>query len=416
SRKASVGVRERDEHEAAARPDVQGVWIQRRPALHGGDGQLLVVVIEELLVHGDVRAEREARAHGRSCAVGRDCRNQRDLVFGLLDSTTKTQDVARRVRSQAALPEAQGHRGRSSSGLDEQPVERAPADGIDDLIVSLPVGMKRCAAIPVVDHSSAHGDQKGTNRIHQTRTLKRANATSGQCKIDGASALRLRAPRVRAALEQAYRESALGQHDREKRSGEAGADDVDWLIGLRFQAWISPSARCSSSANVKTSVKVLYRGTGAARITLGSRQSHTTPRSRSVSNTRLPRVGVPAMRSESWQPRAAASRGLMILTRGSSCSSSNSRNPVSARDFSRSRSNPASRNIFSEASSGAAERMGGLLTAQPAAPPAARNPGSIWNRVVSSCPHQPESRGVRCEWRSWMKQPPIAPGPPLRYL
>ncbi len=68
--KASIGVRQSDEHESAARPNVQRAGIERRAAIHRGDGQLLVVMIEEFLAHLHVGAEYQARAHGRTGAVG----------------------------------------------------------------------------------------------------------------------------------------------------------------------------------------------------------------------------------------------------------------------------------------------------------------------------------------------------------
>ena len=60
-------------------------------------------------------------------------------------------------------------------------------------------------------------------------------------------------------------------------------------------------------------------------------------------------------------------------------------------DFARNSPMSAARNISSEASSGAAEKIGGLLTAQPAAPMAGRNSGAIWKRVCGSWPHQPDN-------------------------
>jgi hypothetical protein len=50
---------------------------------------------------------------------------------------------------------------------------------------------------------------------------------------------------------------------------------------------------------------------------------------------------------------------------------------VSRIDFARNSPISAARNISSEAISGAAEKIGGLLTAQPAAPVAGRNSGAI---------------------------------------
>src|SRR4051794_39860288 len=113
-------------------------------------------------------------------------------------------------------------------------------------------------------------------------------------------------------------------------------------------------------------------------------------------------------------------------------------------DLARSSRMSAARNISSEASRGAAEKIGGggapppppppagggfrrhleggvgagaPPPPQPAAPTAGRNSGSIWKRVLGSCPHQPDNRAgalSKCFWCT--KQPPIAPGPAFRYL
>jgi len=83
------------------------------------------------------------------------------------------------------------------------------------------------------------------------------------------------------------------------------------------------------------------------------------------------------MRNDSWQPRESTARGVMSSTSGARRSRRHSRKPVSMSDFCRSRCKPAAPKSASEAMSGAAERIGGLLICQPAAPAAAWNSGRI---------------------------------------
>src|SRR5262245_19282999 len=81
---------------------------------------------------------------------------------------------------------------------------------------------------------------------------------------------------------------------------ETGEDQTHRLSALR-----------RISTNRQTSSNRLYSGTGATRITSGSRQSQVTPEASSLSRTLRPEP-LAFTRSESWHPRRFGSLGVRI--------------------------------------------------------------------------------------------------------
>src|SRR5262245_55752827 len=59
---AAIRVRQRDQHEPAARPHMQRVYFERWRAVHGRQRELLVIVIEELLSHLNESVSRKTGA------------------------------------------------------------------------------------------------------------------------------------------------------------------------------------------------------------------------------------------------------------------------------------------------------------------------------------------------------------------
>src|SRR3569833_370718 len=240
-----------------------------------------------------------------------------------------------------------------------------------------------------MDHAPAHRNQERADLTHAPCLLQGVDAARRQRQIDRAAAFCVGGARVWTTVVEVDLESATGKEHREEGAREAGSDDVDPFLQETCGGahWVSrrTSARCSLKRN--TSSKVLYSGTGATRMTLGSRQSHTTPCSPSRPKTLRPRVEEPPIRMEIWQPRASTSRGVINSAAGFRRSIRNSRKPVSSTDFARSLSMSASWKISSEARSGAAARIDGLLICQAAMPGAGRKCGSIRMRVGSSWPH-----------------------------
>ena len=86
---AAIGVRQRDEHEAAARPHVQRVHIERGTPVHRRQREFLVVVVEQLLARVDEAVGREARAHDGARAIGGDGGRQRHVVVIVRFSSRK---------------------------------------------------------------------------------------------------------------------------------------------------------------------------------------------------------------------------------------------------------------------------------------------------------------------------------------
>jgi hypothetical protein len=128
-RTAAIGVRQRDEHEAATRPDVQRVWLHRMVSAGcRWDRQLLVVVVEAVLPHGDEACALETGANGRSGAIGGKGGRKR---YGAL-RTRGLVAIAQRVRGrqgcQAVVPESQPHPRVAGRFFYQHPVELAAAD------------------------------------------------------------------------------------------------------------------------------------------------------------------------------------------------------------------------------------------------------------------------------------------------
>ena len=94
--------------------------------------------------------------------------------------------------------------------------------------------------------------------------------------------------------------------------------------------------------NLKTSVKELYKGVGAIRITLGFLSSHMTPNFPSI--LLIISDSTPFKKQiDSWQPRCSGSAGVNISILSVPITSFNiiSKYAVSSTDFFRSRSIPA---------------------------------------------------------------------------
>src|SRR3569833_2940477 len=153
-----------------------------------------------------------------------------------------------------------------------------------------------------MDHAPAHRNQERADLTHDPCLLQGVDAARRLRLIDRAAAFCGGGARGWTTVVEVDLESATGKEHREEGAREAGSDDVDPFLQETCGGahWVSrrTSARCSLKRN--TSSKVLYSGTGATRMTLGSRQSHTTPRWPRRSNARLPRVAEPVMRIEIW--------------------------------------------------------------------------------------------------------------------
>src|SRR5215469_4820652 len=179
--------------------------------------------------------------------------------------------------------------------FDQHPIELAAADGVNDFLLPLTIGLQLRLSRERMNHPPPHGDQERPDVLHDAGSLERSNAARRQSEVDRAAALALSGSGVGPAVIDVDRETAARQQNREQRAGEAGTDDVDRPIGRRTHG-SRRSACASASAPWSTSAKLSYRGMGARRMVSGSRQSPITPWAVRALNTRCPRPFAPLMR------------------------------------------------------------------------------------------------------------------------
>src|SRR6185437_11748648 len=116
------------------------------------------------------------------------------------------------------MPESQAHPRVPCRFLDQYPVQVGPADGVDDLMLALAVGLQLCLARYRMNHPSAHGDQERTDALHHVSSLECRDAASRESEVDGAPALALCEPRVGPAIVDIDRESTACEEHGEQRA------------------------------------------------------------------------------------------------------------------------------------------------------------------------------------------------------
>jgi len=87
------------------------------------------------------------------------------------------------------------------SGIDQNLVELAAVDRMDDLVGMGGVGLQALVALAIVDHASAHGQGHGHDFVEYADLAQGHDAALGQRQIDRAPALDLLAPHVVTFLE-----------------------------------------------------------------------------------------------------------------------------------------------------------------------------------------------------------------------
>src|SRR5260221_6008734 len=144
-------------------------------------------------------------------------------------------------------------------------------------------------------------------------------------------------------------------------------------------------------AKFHASSYVLYNGTGAILITLGSLQSAITPAFDSASKISFP---LSVISKETWQPLSSSFRGVIISIIFSEepefiPSNKNHKYLFSSFCFTNIFFQPASSKILRDAFCNASDKKEGVLNCQPSAVGIGLKPFSILNRVALSYLHQP---------------------------
>ena len=187
--------------------------------------------------------------------------------------------------------------------------------------------------------------------------------------------------------------AALREQNREQRSCESGADDRHRLAVILRGAHCSDLQRRDELPHFDERV-VQRHGRNANDVRLAPIADEAASRER-MEHLRAA-VAERCRRSDNWHPRASGSFGVRMVSGPPAARATAIPDSRSAAAIWRAA--PAClqlSNSASEASSGAAARIGGLEICQPSAPGSGCDPGGISKRLALSCPHQPARRTGR---------------------
>jgi len=176
----AVAVRQRDQHEAAARPDVQRVALEPALGQRCAHRELLVVVVEPLIAGHKQARGAEACAHRRPGTVGGDGGRKLALVVRARERIAQLQAVLAQVRAAALLAEAHADAAVTGGLLDEHAIEVGATHRPDDLVLALPVGLERGLAAALMHHAPAHRNQQRLHARHDAGLLECAPAARGE--------------------------------------------------------------------------------------------------------------------------------------------------------------------------------------------------------------------------------------------
>jgi len=256
---SAVGIGQRNQHVAAARPDVQCPRLERiafGSRRIGRNAQFLVVVIQRLLMRMQQPVGVQGRAYRRSGAVGA----QQDLeIFAVVATAAliaQPHAAGGRIDVETAGIESQLDARACRRRLDQDAVEPLTADGVDDFVLVLAVAQELQRAAFVVQHAAGHRHHCRGNALRNSGLVEREQAARGHRQIDRAAAFGRRIARVRAALDQPHGLAALGQHQRHQSADRAGTDQCIAGHGCGLQS-DSRTASDSCQAARSTSSKLL---------------------------------------------------------------------------------------------------------------------------------------------------------------
>ena len=247
-RKAAVQVRQCDQHEAAARPDVQRMLLNLvRAGGRGGQRQLLVTVLEHVL--GDAHAELPGHRapHDRSCAVGRDQRRHAQTLRVASHLVQHRELVAVEVDRTRGVQKLRAYAVHALRVIEQHAIETRPRHGEDHLVRALPVGHEALLPVERVQHAAAHRDEKRLDLLEHAGFLERLDAARGEREIDRAAGVHVHLAQVGAPLVEHDLAGVARQEDRHQRARETRAQDRDVRVHAASSARSASAKRHASS-------------------------------------------------------------------------------------------------------------------------------------------------------------------------
>jgi len=231
-----------DEHEIAARPDVEGCPFEAERAIAiRRDVELFVSMLEGGLDVGEVAPPAQRDADRGVCAVGAHNEVAGNLLLVAGGGVAQRQQPTFRVEVLAGCLESE--RGACSLGrVEQQGVEVAAGDRTDGLPCAS-VGLIGERAGGCMHEPPRHLDAERQDEVVDPGELQRGDATRGERKVDGAACGNHRFAEVSAPLDDEHTASLLGEERSEQAAGEPGPDDGD---GSFFGQHVGLSQGCSS--------------------------------------------------------------------------------------------------------------------------------------------------------------------------
>ena len=227
----AVEVGQRNHQVLAAGPDMQRIFLELpRAARAGGNGQLLVAIIEEILRVIEPVGTLQGRPHGRESAIGA---KQAVVGQGLLFAgfgMAQAQLFTLQIDAQALLTEVDFYAGLALGQVEQAAVEVAAVHGVDGLAL-VAVGLAREVAVHVVHHAAAHGNAHVADVVGHAHTAQGLPAPVRQGQVDGAALVHVGAARVGPALEHLHGVAPTGQIQRQQRAHQAGPHNGNGIGG-----------------------------------------------------------------------------------------------------------------------------------------------------------------------------------------
>ena len=222
----TIAIGMRHEQPVRARPDVQRGLVDHRRAVGArGQRQFLVAPLQIFLVVIRAHAALHLGPAARERAIGADHPVGGDPARGAAGLDLQLAAVL--VHAQQAVIEMQGHARLALGAIQQQADQFAAVDRIQHFAAVLAVGLEAGAAIGRVDHASAHHHGERHDHVDQPDFGQRLDAALGQAEVDRPAALGAVDARILAAFVHIHAVAALGQRQRQQRTGQPAADDRD---------------------------------------------------------------------------------------------------------------------------------------------------------------------------------------------
>jgi hypothetical protein len=245
---AAVDVRQRDQHEAAARPDVQRIALDAVRAVRSGwQREFLVAVLEHVFDHAHAKLAGHRAPHDGTGAVCGDQWRERLRVRITRDFVEHDEFITLEIERAGRLQEAGFDPMTALRMIEQCAVQARPRDGVNDFVRPLAVGREREGSIRSVQRATPHRYQQRLDVLEHAGRTQRMNAAVRQCQVDRAACIHVDLAQVRAAFVHLHLPALPREVDGHQRAGQTGAQYRDGSLHASSSACRASTQRHTSS-------------------------------------------------------------------------------------------------------------------------------------------------------------------------